>query len=140
MHAVYGNVYANTVLEGARWAVTLAERLSKTVADKRADVARSAHQERLQALLKDRANVETNGGTRHLATESQFMILNAWSNRMTMGYPAHQKLSTVGLPPLDSVYRYFFEKVLGERVSDEDVRIVDAKSFLRNRAPNVLGN
>jgi hypothetical protein len=47
------------------------------------------------------------------------------------GAAVDQKLAKEGLPLLKEVYRHFFEEVLGERVSDEDVKVINGEDLRR---------
>ena len=47
------------------------------------------------------------------------------------GVTVHKKLSESPLPRLDDVSREFFEKILGQKLSDEPVRVVQGMVYTK---------
>lgn len=47
------------------------------------------------------------------------------------GVTVHKKLARSPLPTLEAVAKEFFEKILGERMSDEPVRVVKERVYTK---------
>ena len=101
IHAIPGNVPADRFLAELKWAVELAGRLNGRAGDSRTRVAKEAHEAALQTARP---------------------VPQSWTPH-TPGLPAvHRKLAELPLPRLDSVFRFFFEKILRQKLSDAPVQ------------------
>ena len=91
IHAIPGNVSAETFLKEAKWAVALAGQQAEKVA--------AAQQERLSGYR------------------------NRVASPMDL---THATLSKDPLPQLDDVYRFFFETIVRETISDDPIVLTES--------------
>ena len=117
VHVVFGNADPATFLEGAKWTVDLADKLSKSDTKSRAGIAAEAHRLR-SAQFSNERNMKA---PRFRAVWTQAVTRPIMNQNPGYYYPVHEKLAGRGLPKLNTVYKYFFEKVLGENLSNEPI-------------------
>lgn len=124
IHAIAGVVSKETFLKEAKWAVRIHSEAKEQVEgnlDKMKEIIATKHKEKITPK-QYKTKKSCSDSTEYIRAVVTLNVANSKIHRI------HRLLADKPLPTLASIYKHVFEKILGEKVSDQDVKETSIKS------------